>query len=145
MFSGTSQGGFSVQVAVYLDVIDNSKDGAHVCPQCSSGTLQKRTKENADTDVVRVYWACSHDPVCRYQARDHEGLPLGRFPCSCCGRNLNLVQSKTESFWACEGWFDTSNTCRTSFENLNGAPADGTATNEHSPRPSKDDMSDAGA
>ncbi len=104
------------------DVMSIARGNLHVCPQCASGTLVKAKQLNDDHELVREFWTCDHDPVCRYQADDYRGAPLGKHSCPTCGRALRLVTSKLESFWGCEGWFDPHNSCQTSFDNVAGAP-----------------------
>ena len=134
-----------MQSVAYFNDTSSSNDDAHVCPQCESGTLQRTAKTDPKTEVQKVFWTCSHDPVCRYKAEDLDGQPLGRFPCPCCGRQLKLVRSKKEAFWACEGWFDNDNNCQTSFENNNGLPIKPGVQSKPTPKPANKYVSGARA
>jgi DNA topoisomerase-3 len=88
--------------------------GAHICPECEQGVLQRKNGVNGE------FWGCSRYPLCRATYNDNNGEPeQPKHKCPRCKKGaLKLKNGKNGPFWGCTRFPE----CRTTFNDKAGSP-----------------------
>lgn len=107
---------FSTLLCRKADEIHLPLSGAHPCPRCRKGVLQRREGKNG------VFWGCSNFPRCRASCDDEDGKPKEMPQLALCPQckegSLHRINGKNGAFWGCANY----PSCTATFNDLDGKP-----------------------